>query len=218
MKGAALLIDSSTRHVLVGRVGETGVQLVCSETAVVGENAIDCAVASLFPDPRAIAELYLGEGPGSFVGLRSAFAYARMLAMLRSLPCRTFHSARLWHLLLGVPQEEWLLLRTNARLYYAERFNPARESLAVDIAAAGDLSGAIHCYQGSWQARKAPAENDTIPAHWQLREFAPDSLTEPILDTALLRLSEVKPHNLLTPLYGHELHFQLAKGYNGKTN
>ncbi|HMV35355.1 MAG TPA: hypothetical protein PKD60_05635 [Turneriella sp.] len=218
MNTAALLIDSSTRHLLVGRVSKAGTALRCTETSAAGENAIDLAVADLFPDLAEISEICLGEGPGSFVGLRSAFAYTRMFAMLRAIPCRTFHSSRLWHLLLGVPQDEWLLMRTNAKLYYAERFVPGRESAAVDIADAGNLTGKIYCYSGSWLAKNPQAENNEIPAHWQKTDFAPEKIPGFQVNSALLRLSEVKPHDSLTPLYGHELHFKLAKGFNGQTN
>ncbi|MFZ5627835.1 MAG: hypothetical protein ACOY5B_01820 [Spirochaetota bacterium] len=218
MSNNALLIDSSTRHLLVGRIGGTGTALRITETVAEGENAMDLAVAALFPDLAEITEVYLGEGPGSFVGLRSAFAYTRMLAMLRSIPCRTFHSSRLWHLLLGVPLDEWLLMRTNAKLYYAERFVPGRESAAVGIADAGKLTGKIHCYSGSWLTKNMQAEENEIPAHWQKTDFVPEKIPGFQVDSALLRLSEVKPHDELSPIYGHELHFQLAKGFNGQTN
>ena len=218
MKQAALLIDTSTRHVLVGRYDGAGLALRSTDTVAAGEDAIDLAVSALFPDLAELSEMYLGEGPGSFVGLRSAFAYGRMLAMLRSVACRTFHSSRLWHILLGVPQSEWLLMRTNASLFYAERFVPGRESVAVDIAAAGSLTGRIHCYPGSWLAKNAQSEKDEFPAHWQKTEFAPEKVLGIQVDSALLRLSEVKPHDSLTPIYGHELHFKLAKGNNGQTN
>jgi tRNA A37 threonylcarbamoyladenosine modification protein TsaB len=218
MKQAALLIDASTRHVLVGRYDGAALTLRCTETASVGENAIDLAVSALFPDLIELSEIYLGEGPGSFVGLRSAFAYTRTLAMLRKIPCRTFYSSRLWHVLLSVPQNEWLLMRTNASLFYAERFVPGRESAAVDITAAGSLTGRIHCYPGSWLGKNAQSEKDELPAHWQKTEFAPEKVSGIQVDSALLRLSAVKPHNSLTPIYGHELHFKLAKGNNGQTN
>jgi tRNA A37 threonylcarbamoyladenosine modification protein TsaB len=218
MNNAALLIDSATRHLLVARISGTGTVLHQTETASAGENALDLAVAALFPELAEIEEIYLGEGPGSFVGLRSAFAYARMLSMLREIPCRTFHSSRLWHLLLGVPMDEWLLMRTNAKLYYAERFVPAREAAAVDIAEADKLTGNIHCYSGSWLSKNMQAENNEIPAHWQITDFGPEKIPGFQVDSALLRLSEVKPHDSLTPIYGHELHFQLAKGFNGQTN
>ncbi len=218
MKNTALLVDSSTRHLLVGRVSEDGSILRCAETSAAGENAIDLAVAALFPELGDIEEIYLGEGPGSFVGLRSAFAYTRMLAMLRQISCRTFHSSRLWHLLLGVPQHEWLLMRTNARLYYAERFTPEREAAAVDIAESGKLAGTIHYYAGSWLAKNPQAESNEIPAHWQRTDFVSELIRGFKVDPALLRLSDIKPADSLTPIYGHELNFKLAKGYNGQTH
>jgi tRNA A37 threonylcarbamoyladenosine modification protein TsaB len=218
MNRAALLIDSSTRHLLVARTSATGTLWQLRETASAGEDALDLAVAALFPELDEIEEIYLGEGPGSFVGLRSAFAYARMLSMLREIPCRTFHSSRLWHLLLGVPMEEWLLMRTNAKLYYAERFVPGREAAAVGIVEADKLTGNIHCYSGSWLSKNIQPENNEIPDHWQTRDFLPEKISGLQINSALLQLSERKPHDSLTPIYGHELHFQLAKALNGQTN
>jgi hypothetical protein len=46
----------------------------------------------------------------------------------------------------------------------------------------------------------------------------PEKISGLQINSALLQLSEIKPHDSLTPIYGHELHFQLAKGLNGQTN
>lgn len=210
----ALLIDTSTRHLIAGRLSAQENRFLCLETALHGEGALDYAVATLFPDLSAIGEIYLGEGPGSFVGLRSSFAYVRMLAMLRGIACRTFRSSRLWHILLGVPQDAWLLMRTNARLFYAERFHSQYEARAVELPAL-ELTGAIYCYSDSWQAKASHWEQQTLPPHWQRVFFTAEKLLSDKITADVLRLSEIKPHDTLTPLYGHELYFKLAKGNNG---
>lgn len=215
MKSGTLLIDTSTRYQIFARVESGADSVLIKSAAESGEDTIDTAVAELFPDLNAIGEIWLGEGPGSFVGLRSSFAYVRMLTMLRSLPCRTFHSSRLWHQLLGVPAGDWLLLRTNARMYYAERFSPEREARALDLMQARELTGIISCYNDSWKAKNENAPESDLPEHWHMAQFNTDQIETGKIDAGLLQLSEPKLHNILQPLYGHELHFKLAKGNNG---
>lgn len=212
---SALLLDTSTRHLIAARLSGNESRFLCLETALYGEDALDQAVATLFPDLDAIGEIYLGEGPGSFVGLRSSFAYVRMLAMLRKICCRTFRSSMLWHLLLGVPPNDWLLLRTNARMFYAERFCPQSEAIALELSNATALDGAIYCYADSWRAKAPLSEMETLPQHWQIVFFDAEKIPKDKITADMLGLSAVKPHDLLTPVYGHELHFKLAKGNHG---
>lgn len=215
MKSGKLLIDTSTRHQIFARVESGADSVLIRSAAESGEETIDAAVAELFPDLGTLGEIWLGEGPGSFVGLRSSFAYVRMLTMLRSLSCRTFHSSRLWHQLLGVPAGDWLLMRTNQRMYYAERFLPEREACARDLAEARELKGNISCYNDSWKAKNENAPENDLPAHWHMPKINTDQIETGKIDAGLLQLSEPKLHNILEPLYGHELHFKLAKGNNG---
>jgi tRNA A37 threonylcarbamoyladenosine modification protein TsaB len=206
-----LLIDTSTRHLVFAKPGEE--KLIVKTAAVDGDGVIDEAVAALFPDLSEVGEIWLGEGPGSFVGLRSSFSYVRMLAMLTGLPCRTFYSSRLWRHFFGVPAEAWFLMRTNARLFYAERFaaDGSREARAVTGADVASLAGGeVFCFIDSWLARdeKSPAE---LTAPWQLLRFAEARPAAKTLTPELLILSERKRHDNLNPLYGHELNFALAK-------
>ena len=128
MKYPVLLIDTSSRHLVFARLNSEGTgEVLHALPGARSEDAIDNAVEKLFPRIEEIGEIWLGEGPGSFVGLRSSFAYARMLAMLAGTPCRTFFSSRLWRVLFGIAPAAWLLTRTNARLFYADRFTPEDE-------------------------------------------------------------------------------------------
>lgn len=212
MKFPALLIDTSTRYLAFARVEGDGVgKLIAKTVADNGEETIDQAVAELFPKSEEIAEIWLGEGPGSFVGLRSSFAYARMLAMLSGVPCRTFFSSRLWRSFFSVTENDWFLTRTNARLFYAERYTPAREAEAVDLGGAMRLAGEKFCFYDSWisTAQKNAAEEESLAA--KLFHFADARIGEMSLRQEVLHLSEAKHHADLNPLYGHELNFALAK-------
>lgn len=206
-----LLIDTSTRHLVFAKPGEGSVIV---KTAA-ADGVIDEAVAALFPNLDEIGEIWLGEGPGSFVGLRSSFSYVRMLAMLTGIPCRTFFSSRLWRHFFGVPAGAWFLMRTNARLYYAERFaaDGSREARAVEEADVTGLAGGgseIFCFADSWVAREEkPVPALTAP--WRLLRFAEARPAAETLTAELLVLSEKKRHDHLNPLYGHELNFALAK-------
>ncbi|MCX7632420.1 MAG: hypothetical protein N2Z22_03695, partial [Turneriella sp.] len=170
------------------------------------DDAIDRKVAELFPDLAQLEKIFLGLGPGSFVGLRSVFAYVRTLCVLAELRCFTFYSSRLWHLLLGVPETDWLLLRANAKLFYAERFSPERQSVLVNAENPQGLAGKVYSFEQSWQGKSG----GIFPASWQKKEFGKfgQEITIPLVG---LSASESKDHSALTPIYGHELHFRLAK-------
>ena len=168
MTGPALLIDTSTRHLVFARVAEKGALIV--KTADRGEDTLDTAVEQLFPE-GGIGEIWLGEGPGSFVGLRSSFAYARMLSMLTQVPCRTFLSSRLWRSFFGVAASDWFLMRTNARLYYAERYAPQREAEAVDVEAAARLTGDKFCFIDSWLASQGKESTEEGNPPWKTLRF-----------------------------------------------
>ena len=214
MKLPALVIDTSTRYLVAGRVEGSGpIKLSAVESISRGEDAVDGAIAELFPDLGEMKSLWLGQGPGSFVGLRSSFAYARMLVMLRQLDCQVFWSSLLWRQIFAVPRQAWFLSRTNAKLFYADRFTPDREAHAIEADAARSLDGDVFCLSDSWQPQPNGAAHQPAPttigtmlhmadARWSL----PDSWL------SQLALSQPLQHDALHPVYGHELHFKLAKG------
>jgi tRNA A37 threonylcarbamoyladenosine modification protein TsaB len=211
VKVPALLIDTSTRHLIFARIeeGKAGL-LLAKVSAMESEDTIDDVVAELFPRSEDIAELWLGQGPGSFVGLRSSFAYARMLSMLGKIPCRTFLSSRLWRAFFGVAPEAWFLTRTNARLYYAERYTTAREAEAVDVAGATALVGEKFCFIDSWIPSSQKDSLAEINLPWKERRFVDARLGTEFITPEILQLSGETPHLELQPLYGHELNFVLA--------
>lgn len=214
MKFPALIIDTSTRYLVAGRAEHEGpVELRAVTSISRGEDAVDSMIAGLFPDLGELKTLVLGQGPGSFVGLRSSFAYARMLVMLRQLDCRVFWSSLMWRQIFSVPREAWFLTRTNAKLFYADRFTPGREAHAIEAEPALSLKGGVFCLNDSWQPQTQSAginpAQQTIgtmlhmaDARWQL----PDSWLPQ------LALTDVLQHEALHPVYGHELNFKLAKG------
>ena len=218
MQYPALVIDTSTRYLLFARLDARGVGLLTVKTAAAeGESAVDSAVAELFPDLGGLAEIWLGSGPGSFVGLRSSFAYVRMLAMLRGVPCRTFLSSRLWRSFFGVAPEAWFLTRTNARLYYAERYLPAREAQAVEVSAAAELAGEKFCFYDSWlptasgaKVRQGAGVADSVYPPAKILHFAEAKMGTELLTPEILCPGEPVQHTTLEPLYGHELNFALA--------
>ena len=224
-----LLMDTSSRHLVFARLNGQGEGRVLVELPDGrSEDAIDNAVAKLFAQTEDIGEIWLGEGPGSFVGLRSSFAYVRMLAMLTGKPCRTFFSSRLWRAVFGVAPGAWLLTRTNARLYYADRFVPERETLVVDMQAEGECPrGEIFCFADTWVSAtvaKAAADRTGAAARaaepgsvagWQYLTLGDAQIAAGALTPENLALTQPKTAAELNPIYGHELNFTLAKGNNG---
>ncbi len=220
MNYPALLIDSSTRQMIFARIDRDQGGLIFAKTSIdQGENAIDLAVAELFPDLDDIAEIWLGEGPGSFVGLRSSFAYVRMLVMLRRIPCRTFLSSRLWRSFFGVAPGDWFLTRTNAKLYYGERYTPERQAQALDVSGVSALDGEKFCLEDSWvqgstKVNRGPGgpPGDLPEEHhpWKPLRFSSAHLSTELLTPEILCLTEPQEHASLAPLYGHELNFVLA--------
>lgn len=223
-----LLMDTSSRHLVFARLNGQGEGRVLVELPDGrSEDAIDNAVAKLFAQTEDIGEIWLGEGPGSFVGLRSSFAYVRMLAMLTGKPCRTFYSSRLWRALFGIQPNDWLLTRTNARLYYADRFVPERETLVVDILAEGECPrGEIFCFADTWVPTAAAKAADRTGAAaraaepgsvagWQYLTLGDAQIAAGALTPENLALTQPKTAAELNPIYGHELNFTLAKGNNG---
>ncbi len=245
MKYPVLLIDTSSRHLVFARIDGQGEGRVLVELPDGrSEDAIDNAVAKLFLRIEDIAEIWLGEGPGSFVGLRSSFAYVRMLAMLTGKPCCTFFSSRLWRALFGISPVDWLLTRTNARLYYADRFSPERETLVVDIAAEGERPrGDVYCFADTWisaaqgkiennstdqagnrtgaaasaaePSSEASRRHDAVEAGWKYLTMGDAQIAADALTPENLALTQPKSPTDLNPIYGHELNFTLAKGNNG---
>ncbi len=210
----ALLIDTSTRYLVCARVdSNTGFALQVNENLARNEDAIDLAVDRLFPDLGNLRAIWLGQGPGSFVGLRSSFAYARMLVMLRQLDCRTFWSSLLWRQIFSVPESAWFLTRTNAQLFYADRFTADREAAAIGAAEAAALEGDVYCFSDSWkqQHRNAAAVTAEYTIGTMLH-MADVRLQIADGGQEKLRLSDRIPHNAVQPVYGHELNLKLAKG------
>lgn len=214
----ALLIDTSSRHLIFARLDDDGKGQVLHQLSEGrSEDFVDNAVATLFPQIEDIREIWLGEGPGSFVGLRSSFAYVRMLAMLAGTPCRTFFSSRLWRALFAVQGGAWLLTRTNARLYYADRFTTARETMVVDIAAEGERPrGEVYCFADTWiSAAPITKAGHSTDQGWTYLTMGDAQIAADALTPENLALTQPKSPAELTPLYGHELNFTLAKGNNG---
>ncbi len=245
MKYPALLVDTSSRHLIFARLDSaTSGEVLRALPEARSEDAIDNAVAKLFERVEDIGEIWLGEGPGSFVGLRSSFAYVRMLVMLAGKPCRTFFSSRLWRALFGIEPDAWLLTRTNARLFYGDRFTTERETLVVDIAAEGQRPrGDVYCFADTWLSA-APAQkdghsidqpgdrtgaaasaaepgsqasrrHDAVQADWKYLTIGDARLAAGALTPENLALTQPKSATDLNPIYGHELNFTLAKGNNG---
>lgn len=218
MNYPVFLIDTSSRHLVFARLNGKGEGRVIHQLSEArSEDLIDNAVGSLFPRVEDIGEIWLGEGPGSFVGLRSSFAYVRMLAMLAGTPCRTFFSSRMWRSLFAVQPESWFLTRTNARLYYADRFTPARETLVVDIAAEGEKPrGEVYCFAETWISA-APNNNGghSTDQGWKYLTMGDAQIAADALTPENLALTQPQSPADLSPIYGHELNFTLAKGNNG---
>lgn len=213
-----LLMDTSSRHLVFARLNGNGEGSVLVELPDGrSEDAIDNAVAKLFAQTEDIGEIWLGEGPGSFVGLRSSFAYVRMLAMLAGTPCRTFFSSRLWRALFGISPGDWLLTRTNARLYYADRFTPDRETLVVDVAAEGERPrGDVYCFADTWiSAAQGKITSNSTDQGWKYLTMGDAQIAAGALTPENLALTQPKSPTDLNPIYGHELNFTLAKGNNG---
>ncbi|MFO1472833.1 MAG: hypothetical protein U1F27_17585 [Turneriella sp.] len=218
MKYPVLLIDTSSRHLVFARLDGRGAGQVLIELPDGrSEDAVDNAVAKLFSHIDDIGEIWLGEGPGSFVGLRSSFAYVRMLAMLTGKPCRTFYSSRLWRALFGIAPSAWLMTRTNARLFYADRFTTARETLVVDIAAEGERPrGEVYCFTDTWiSAAPAKKGGQGMGQGWKYLTMGDAQIAAGALTPENLALTQPKSPVDLNPIYGHELNFTLAKGNNG---
>lgn len=215
MKLPALIIDTSSRYLVTGRIENTGpAKLTAAESILQGEDAVDSAVHALFPDLGELQSLWLGQGPGSFVGLRSSFAYARMLVMLRNVECRVFWSSLLWRQIFSVPADAWLLTRTNAKLYYADRFAPGREALAVEAEAAQSLGGELFCLQDTWQPQAKNAASTAQTNIGTMFKMAETSWSLPDGWLSGLNLGEPLQHDALQPVYGHDLNLKLAKGNN----
>lgn len=211
MNYPALLLDTSTRYLFAARIdshGEATMRILLASSS--GEDTLDNVVGELFREIAAVREIWLGLGPGSFVGLRSSFAYARMLTMLTGVTCRTFYSSRLWRMGFAVPPSAWFLTRTNAKLFYGERYAPEREARALEAHEVPTLSGAERvCFCDSWVPIKEITGGGDLPLCRRV-DFKDAIFHSKDLTAENLYLSEPKQHSELVPLYGHELHFAMA--------
>ena len=89
---------------------ELGVQRRHAETALA---ALEQALATAGVERGAIAEVVVGEGPGSFTGVRVAGATAKGLATALGVPLRAFSS--LLALAAGVPSDDAVCALLDAR-------------------------------------------------------------------------------------------------------
>lgn len=215
MKYPALLIDTSTRYLVFARLDSEGQgEVIVRENPGQNEEAIDTAVAHFFGDLSKLREIWLGQGPGSFVGLRSSFAYVRMLAMLMKIPCRVFYSSLLWRNFFAVSERDWFLTRTNAKLFYADRFSGNREALPVEAGAIAALGGQKYCFFESWVStnEKIAEPGNEMPV--KLCRYECADFRAHLLTPVSLKLATAQNTDALTPLYGHELNF-VQKVTNG---
>ncbi|HRP68549.1 MAG TPA: hypothetical protein PLY93_03375 [Turneriella sp.] len=207
-----LLIDTSTRYLVFARLGKEGGEKILTPVSLdAGDTAIDSAVATLFPSLDALDAIWLGLGPGSFVGLRSSFAYVRMLSMLSQKPVYTFFSSRLWRAFFNVRESDWFLTRTNAKLFYAERYASEREAKSLELSAATSLVGNKFFWMDSWLSQAKSVEEKTIIKEGKALYFADAQIKVSFLTQTLLQPQRVEEHTDLAPIYGHELNFTLAK-------
>lgn len=232
MNYPALLIDTSTRYLVFARLdGEGQGKIITRENPGQNEEAIDSAVAGFFGDLSGLKEIWLGQGPGSFVGLRSSFAYVRMLAMLMNIPCRLFYSSLLWRNFFAVSERDWFLTRTNAKLFYADRFLDGREALPVEAGAIAGLTGEKYCFFESWVSTNEKAgelvtnppfgvsqtngglAGNALPAN--ICRFENADFRAGVLSPVHLKLTTAQNTDALTPLYGHELNFVQVTKTNG---
>jgi len=203
------LLDTSTRYSVFARFNSPqDVTTIVELSAHSNEDGIDNAVEKLFPNLSEIGAIWLGKGPGSFVGLRSSFAYVRMLSMLAKIPTSTFFSSRMWRIFFGVKENEWFLARTNAKLFYAEKFTPEKESLAVSVDMARTLTGKLYFWVDSWMPQGAKSGVDMpLDRVLYLRDAHADAS---LLTEENLLPQKVASHTELEPIYGHALNFALA--------
>lgn len=90
-EGALLVLDTSAPAACVGVVvaGDVRADVVLRETRRHAEeipSAIDEALRQAGVAPRAITRVVVGQGPGSFVGVRVALAIAKGIATARRVP------------------------------------------------------------------------------------------------------------------------------------
>ncbi|MDH5721475.1 MAG: tRNA (adenosine(37)-N6)-threonylcarbamoyltransferase complex dimerization subunit type 1 TsaB [Spirochaetia bacterium] len=62
--------------------------------------------------------LAVGQGPGSFTGLRIAYTYARVLGMLWEIPVISFSSIQLWKSAFNVQENDVFIIPANKNLFY----------------------------------------------------------------------------------------------------
>lgn len=113
---------------------------------------------TLFKDANSfsaheINAFYMGNGPGSFTGLRSLFAFMRTLSMLDKIPLITFHSLAFWHSILAHKSDDLLLTRVNRNLFYLyDPETPDTHSM-VNTTSALEIPGnrEILCRLDSWR-------------------------------------------------------------------
>ncbi|MDH5717773.1 MAG: hypothetical protein OEZ22_09055 [Spirochaetia bacterium] len=65
--------------------------------------------------PNAIA---IGEGPGSFTGLRISYTYARILGMKWDIPIIPFHSLELWQSAFNISKNDFFIIPANKNVFY----------------------------------------------------------------------------------------------------
>lgn len=94
-RGLTLILDSAMPHALVALADDTAVRFeraltVPKRHAEELAPAVADALTEVGADPRDVASVVVGRGPGSFIGVRIALAFAQGFARARGIPARGF--------------------------------------------------------------------------------------------------------------------------------
>ncbi len=147
--------------------------------------------------------LILGNGPGSFTGIRSLFSYARSYAMIQQIPIFTFSSLSLWHSLLSLNKDEILFLKVNRNIFYS--YDPLLPDAHGTITASNSAAPSnrkTSCFTKSFRGdQNCPFESVTI------RDLPKTISYIPALPTAAEIQSTGENWQYTGINYGHELMF-----------
>jgi len=190
------------------------------------DTQFDECFASLVDSP--IDEIWLGQGPGSFTGLRVSFSYIRAWSLLGNVKLRLFHSSLLWRKLLQLRDVEWLLFPINANLFYGDRFDPKREfdfespeswseklrgyvqPLAILNSSAKNKSEWVRCFEDKGIQTHLLEHPTEVKKIFTTGDVKGDLREE---GGSFLRPSEILSWRNITPDYGLELSFKKQKNH-----